>query len=116
MSLGYDVEVKERDFSSEGVVSRYTKSKLEYPCYIVKAPFEAYKITVLKAMFKNADSICEDNAINLYFEKDSVIASLGKIYPRQVNSFLKLFSSNDITGFFDNGEELHGDYLYVLGG
>lgn len=121
MSLGYEVEDKPRSFDSDGItgtVSRYTKSKLEFPCFIVKAPFEEYKITVLRTMFQKSDSYDEEEsklAINLYFEQDGVRAGFGKIFPRQVNSFLKLFGGNDITGYYDDGRELRGEHLYVLG-
>lgn len=123
MSLGYDVNEDTRTFEKEGItgtVTRYSKGVLEYPCYIVKPPFAMYKIKVLQTMFQKVSTYNEDDSlslINLYFEDNSGrLASLGKIYPRQVNSFLKLFEGNEITGYYTDGSELKGDYLYVLGG
>lgn len=120
--IGYDVEQEERDFEKEGItgtVSRYSTCNLVYPCFIVRPPFEKYKINVLKAMFQGLDAGSDEDlslSVALYFEEGGKIASLGKIYQRQVNSFLKLFENNDIIGFYSDGKELKGDYLYALGG
>jgi len=123
MTLGYEVEEEKRSFEQKGItgsVTRYVSGSLDFPCFIVKAPFEQYKIRVLSTMFQKVDSYSEyesNLAINLYFEStDGRLAGLGKIYPRQVNSFLKLFSTNKVSGFYEDGTELQGDYLYVLGG
>lgn len=121
MSIGYDVEENNRDFEKAGLtgtVTRYTKSNLVYPCYIVEAPFEKYKLQVLKSMFQNIDTYSEEDshlAIQLYFEEGGKKVGLGKIYPRQVKSFLQLFSSNKIIGYYDEKTKLEGDHLYVLG-
>lgn len=120
--VGYDVEVEKRDFEQEGItgtVSRYSTCNLSYPCFIVRPPFEKYKINVLRAMFQRNTDYNEDEgslAISLYFEQGGQLASMGKIFPRQVNSFLKLFEKNDVTGYYTDGKELTGKYLYVLGG
>lgn len=122
MEIGYDVEESERSFTKEGLtgtVTRYTTDDLEFPCYIVSAPFEKYKIKVLQSMFKRVDSYDEEEsnlAIHLYFEEGDNRVGLGKIYPRQVKSFLQLFSSNNVSGFYNKDTKLEGDYLYVLGG
>lgn len=120
--IGYDVETEERNFIQEGItgtVSRFAKGTVSYPCYIVNPPFEAYKIKVLRTMYLRSDSLNEDDAdlgISIYLKQGEKLVGLGKIYPRQVSAFLKLFASNKITGYYDENTELTGDYLYVLGG
>lgn len=123
MELGYEVNEEKRDFNQRGItgtVTRYATGSLEYPCYIVKPPFAKYKIRVLQTMFQKSETYNEAEAnlaIHLYFEDgNGKLAGLGSIFPRQVNSFLKLFSDNEVVGFYSDGTELSGDYLYVLGG
>lgn len=120
--VGYDVESEQRDFNKEGItgtVSRYANGVLDYPCYIVNPPFEAYKIKVLQTMYLKSGSLSNEDAdlgISIYFKQGDRLAGLGKIYPRQVSAFLKLFEKNNVVGYYDDSTELVGDYLYVLGG
>lgn len=125
MALGYDTFEDDRDFEQKGLtgkVSRYTTEKMSFPCYIIDADsgqkVEAYKIKVLKNMTANIGSSknidIEDDMINLYFSQGGQMARLGKICPKQVKSFLKLFEGNKIDGFFDKDTPLNDDYLYVL--
>lgn len=120
--IGYEVEQEKRTFEQEGItgtVSRYSTCNLSYPCFIVKPPFEKYKISVLRAMFQRSGDYNEDEndlSVSLYFEQGGQLAGMGKIFPRQVNSFLKLFEKNEVIGFYTDGTELTGDYLYVLWG
>ena len=122
MSIGYDIEDSNRSFEKKGLtgtVTRYTTDDLKFPCYIVSAPFEKYKLKVLKSMYQKVESYDEEEsrlAIYLYFEEGGKRVGLGKIYPRQVKSFLQLFSTNKIVGFYDKDTVLENDYLYVLGG
>lgn len=120
--IGYDVESEERSFEQEGItgtVTRYARGVLTYPCYIVYPPFETYKLRVLQTMYLRSDSLNNDDAdlgISVYFKQGERLAGLGKIYPRQVSAFLKLFEKNRVVGYYDENTELTGDYLYVLGG
>lgn len=122
MSVGYDLDEDDRSFEQSGLtgtVTRYTESSMVYPCYIVKAPFETYKLKVLQSMFHKVSFDSEEDgdlAIQLYFESGEQIVGLGKIFPRQVKSFLRLFEGSDIKGYYDENTMLEGDYLYVLGG
>lgn len=120
--IGYEVEQEQRTFETDGLtgnVSRYAQESLSYPCYIVKSPFELYKVNVLRSMYstgKSVGGIDANSGIHIYFEQNEKMAGFGKIYPRQVNAFLRLFEKNEIVGFYDDGTQLEGDYLYVLGG
>lgn len=117
MSLGYDVHEDDRSFEQEGItgtVTRYATSSLEFPCYIVSAPFEKYKIQVLRTMIENHSSSADSEPINLYFREEGSTVGLGKIMPTQVKAFLKLFESNKIEGYLDKDSKLEGDYLYTL--
>ena len=120
MSIGYDIEDSNRSFEKKGLtgtVTRYTTDDLKFPCYIVSAPFEKYKLKVLKSMYQKVESYDEEESrLAIYFEEGGKRVGLGKIYPRQVKSFLQLFSTNKIVGFYDKDTVLENDYLYVLGG
>lgn len=120
--VGYDVAEDSRSFEKKGLtgtVMRYTTDDLKFPCYIVSAPFEKYKLKVLQSMFQKVESYDEEESkleIHLYFEDEKSCVGFGKIYPRQVKSFLQLFSTNKIVGYYDKDKKLEGDYLFVLGG
>ena len=124
MSLGYDVYEDNREFEQKGLtgeVKRYTTGKLDYPCYIIYSEddnqVEMYKIQVLRQMFSTSKTYVESDAksmINLYFSQGSKMAKLGIIQPKQVKSFLKLFESNIVEGYYDADTVLKDDYLYVL--
>lgn len=124
MSLGYDLYEDNRDFQQKGLtgeVKRYTTAKMEFPCYVVCSTetnqVEMYKIQVLKQMFATSKIYNESEAnsmIHLYFSQGNQVAKLGIIQPKQVKSFLKLFESNQVDGYFEDGILLQGEHLYVL--
>lgn len=125
MELGYEVFEEERDFTQSGItgeVKRYTTTSMAFPCYIIHSDedhtIKKFKINVLRKMFStgvgvDADS-GEDLGIHIYFSQGGQTARLGKIYPKQVKSFLQLFSGDVVSGYLDGGTELKGDLLYVL--
>lgn len=111
--LGYDTE--EREYTEGDMdVSKYAKGAFEYPCFVVSPPFEGYKVTVLQQMIKHATPSAGGKEVNLYFQADGKTVGLGKLFPSQVSSFLKLFDGNKIKGYYEDGTELEGDMLYVL--
>lgn len=124
MALGYEVYEDNRNFEQDGLtgdVKRYVTEKMEFPCYIIVATpdniVENYKISVLTRMFANIKTYNEDDAnssISLYFNQGDKTVKLGKIFPKQVKSFLKLFEGNIVDGFYDKDTKLTDDYLYVL--
>lgn len=125
MSLGYDTfDDSERIFEKQGItgkVQRYSREAMNYPCYILRSEDDnkigMHQITVLKNMFDNTvkySKDSEDNSIYIYFCQGGKVARIGKIYPRQVKAFLRLFDGNYIDCFMDKDHELTGDYLYVL--
>lgn len=116
--IGYDIEEYDRNYDKQGItgeVTRYSTGSMQYPCYIVHAPFERYKVTVLKTMFNQSGEL-EEGTIGLYFSNGGNLIEMGKLLPRQVNAFLKLFSDNKVECFYDKDKELKGDLLYTLGG
>lgn len=124
MSLGYDTFEAERSFEKQGItgqVQRYSREAMNYPCYIIRSEDDnkvgMHQITVLKNMFETLvayDKNVEDNSIYIYFCQGGKVARIGKILPRQVKAFLRLFDGNYIDCFLDKDTELTGDYLYVL--
>lgn len=124
MGLGYNTFDANRSFEKEGItgqVQRYSKESMNFPCYIIRSEDDnkvgVHQITVLKNMFDTVvayDKNAEDNSINIYFSQKGKVARVGKILPRQVKAFLRLFDGNYIDCFLDKDTELTGDYLYVL--
>lgn len=124
MGLGYDTFDDSRTFDKQGItgqVQRYSREAMNYPCYIIRSEDEnkvgMHQITVLKNMFETIveyDKNAEDNSIYIYFYQADKMVRIGKIVPRQVKAFLRLFSDNLVDCFLDKDTELTGDYLYVL--
>ena len=124
MSLGYDTFEENRSFEKQGItgqVQRYSREAMNYPCYIIRSEDDnkvgMHQITVLKNMFDTIvkyDKNGEDDSIYIYFYQGGKIVRVGKITPKQVKAFLRLFEGNYIDCFLDKDTELKGDYLYVL--
>lgn len=123
-NLGYDVDTNNRTFEHEGItgeVTRYVTEKMEFPCYILindpNNPVEMHKIKVLPSMFDSSTGLGNTgtaNAISIYYRDGGKTLKLGKIAPRQVRAFLRLFMTNSVVGMLNKDKELTGDYLYVL--
>lgn len=122
MSLGFNTYADGRSFEKEGItgeVKRFSKEVMEYPNLILlssedkKIPL--YKLKVLPNMFA-AQSLVTDKAgsIAIYYSEGDKTIRLGKIFPRQVKAFLKLFEDNDVIGMLNSEKELIGDYMYIL--
>lgn len=122
MSLGYTTYEDDRNFEKSGLtgtVKRYTSESMEYPCYIITLSnsIPRYKLDILKRMFSMSSSFNEDLvnlAISIYFDSDGKLIKFGKIYPAQVKSFLKLFETENIIGYYSKDKVLENEYLYVL--
>lgn len=124
MSLGYDTYESDRSFDKCGItgqVQRYSRESMNYPCYIVRSEDDnkvgMHQITVLKNMFDTTvkyDNTTEDDSIYIYFYQKGKVVRIGKLFPRQVKAFLRLFKGNYVDCFLDKDTELTGDYLYVL--
>ena len=124
MGLGYDTYESERSFEKQGItgqVHRYSTEAMSYPCYIIRSEDDnkvgMHKITVLKNMFNTVvtyDKNADDNSIYVYFSQRDKLARIGKIYPRQVKAFLRLFEGNNVDCFLSKDKELVGDYQYIL--
>jgi hypothetical protein len=125
MALGFDVYEDNRDFSKEGItgtVKRHSIENASYPNIIVEVddehPVESYKFQVLKSMLNTSsvfdNSVDGNNAIALYFKQSEKVAKIGQIFPQQVKAFLRLFESNNLSGYYSETEKIDGMYLYVL--
>lgn len=123
MSLGYDVSESNRSFEKEGIsgeVRRYSKERMSYPNFTlvnsIETPVEMHKLQVLSSMFNVSTQLSNNSAdsITIYYREAERIIKLGKIAPRQVKAFLRLFDGNQIVGMLNSKTELKGSYLYVL--
>lgn len=124
MSVGFDSYVDNRSFDQEGItgkVSRFSVEKMMYPNIILvqdsENPIQEHKIQVLASMFAcEATQVDEESAgsILIYYCENDNLVRIGKIFPRQVKAFLRLFEGNRIQGYLTKDKELVGDYLYVL--
>ena len=124
MSLGYDVYEDKRDFQQDGLtgeVKRFVTESMQFPCFIIVSepehPVEVVRLTVLRNMSAIVDKYNEEEAnsmISVYFTMQGKTAYIGKILPRQVKSFLSLFSNNRVDGYYDKDTILDGDMRYTL--
>ena len=124
MPIGYDVYESDNNFEKRGItghVERYVREGMLYPCYIVRSEEDKkvglHQMTVLKSMFENQGAYMsddEDNSIYVYYSQGGKLVRVGKIYPKQVKTFLTLFKDNYVDCFLNKDKELVGDYLYVL--
>lgn len=122
MSLGFETYEDNRNFEKSGltgVVKRYTTESIEYPCFIITLSdsIAKYKLDVLRRMFAMSGSFNENLtnlSIGIYFDSGDNLIKFGKIYPAQVKSFLKLFETEKIIGFYSKDKVLENEYLYVL--
>lgn len=124
MALGYETYDDNRNFEQEGLtgnVRRYVTESMTFPCFILVAEedkqVEIVKIKVLKQMAEVFETYNEEEAnslISVYFSSGDKTAYLGKIQPRQVKSFISLFSTNTVVAYYDKETLLEGDMRYVL--
>ena len=125
MALGYETYEDTRDFEQEGLtgeVARYSTEHMTFPCFIICSTedniVEEYKTKTVKSMFVSpSDKFDEEtfnSVINIYFHIQGQTIRYGKILPKQVKSFLKLFEGNIVEGYYDKDTKLTDDYLYVL--
>ena len=127
VELGYDTYEDKRDFKKEGItgtVTKYTKEKLTYPCYVInqtkELPIQAFKTNTLMKMFAvNTQVLDEEEAklkIGVYFSQDENIIRLGQLSPKQVKPFLSLFEKeiSAIDCYYDKDTKLTQEMLYVL--
>lgn len=124
MELGYNTFEDKRDFVQDGLtgnVKRYSTDKMSFPCYILvhtdEKPIKLTSIQILKQMslsIKQYDEEQAFQAISIYYNNGDQTVSVGKIFPQQVKSFLKLFETCQVDGYLDKDTKLEDFYLYVL--
>lgn len=127
-SLGFDAVEEERDFSKQGITGKVGQFNIEqnqYPQFCIEIDaggrLDYFQTTALSGMFNTTSTIesilseeDKDLGIFIYCSAGDKKIRLGKIQPRQVKAFLKLFESNRVIGFLDKDKRLEGDMLYVL--
>lgn len=124
MALGFDTHVDDRNFEKEGItgeVTRFAKEEISYPSLTIVGTddnkVQIHKFKVLPNMFASNDDFnttCTTLSVNIYYKEGDRTIRLGKILPRQVKTFLRLFDDNVVEGMLDENTPLVGDYLYVL--
>lgn len=127
-SLGYDLPSKERNYDKDGIsgiVNQFNTEHNQYPQYCILSEdgrtMDAFQCSALKGMFDTTnitENIMSDEdkdmGIFVYLEASNKKMRLGKIQPRQVKAFLKLFEGSRVVGYLDSKTKLEGDLLYVL--
>lgn len=132
MQTGFDV-VERSNFDKRGItgeVTRYAQDTvMVYPYFKLISPVERHKLPVLKGMIdatqillsskEKSGEITEQldaiQTIAVYIEQDADLTMVGKIQPRQVLSFLRLFETNNVVGALDEEHiDIDRTYLYAL--
>lgn len=118
----YDSYESNKNYDMNGItgeVQRYIKETVSYPYFLIEStpdcPVQLNKLQILPNLFGTVDIMQSSaSSIFIYYKDGENVVKLGKIAPRQVKSFLRLFTGNNITGMYDDKTVLTGDYLYVL--
>ena len=114
--------VDNRSFDVEGItgeIKRYLNEPVAYPYFLIEStpdcPVQLSRLQVLANIFVTSKVIDKGStAITVYYKDGEKVLKLGKLSPKQVKSFLRLFSGNSVTGMYDDSKVLTGEYLYVL--
>lgn len=127
MSLGYDVDDKERDFDKKGItdkVSRFSTSQMEFPNIVIyntqEHPLKAHKVRVLKSMMTISEQALMNlppasaSDVTLYVTDGSQVIRIGKVRASQVMPVLRLFDEEKLLGYMDAETLLEGIFLYTL--
>ena len=96
-----------------GDVTSFTFVNLEYPCIIFNEGFTCpkHQLTVIGNMVKSTNALKD---ISLYFLNGGELFKIGMIGGIQVNAFLEIVGTDNVTGYFDKDTKLENSLLYSL--
>ena len=97
----------------EESVSRYAKAGLNFPCLVIKKGFNAQKHRWM--LISNIVKSSKKSDVGLYLDNGDKKMKLGTIGGSQVRTLIEILGEDNLSGYYDDGRELTGSKLFVLG-
>lgn len=97
----------------EDRVSRYAKAGLNFPCLVIKKGFNAQKHRWM--LISNIVKSSKKSDVGLYLDQGDKKMKLGTVGGSQVRTLIEILGEDNLSGYYDDGRELAGSKLFVLG-
>lgn len=97
----------------EDHVSRYAKAGLNFPCLVIKKGFNAQKHRWM--LISNIVKSSKKSDVGLYLDNGDKTMKLGTVGGSQVRTLIEILGEDNLSGYYDDGRELVGSKLFVLG-
>lgn len=97
----------------EESVSRYAKAGLNFPCLVIKQGFNAQKHRWM--LISNIVKSSKKSDVGLYLDNGDKKKKLGTVGGSQVRTLIEILGEDNLSGYYDDGRELVGSKLFVLG-
>lgn len=97
----------------EESVSRYAKAGLNFPCLVIKKGFNAQKHRWI--LISNIVKSSKKSDVGLYLDQGDKKMKLGTVGGSQVRTLIEILGEDNLSGYYDDGRELVGSKLFVLG-
>lgn len=97
----------------EESVSRYAKAGLNFPCLVIKKGFNAQKHRWM--LISNIVKSSKKSDVGLYLDNGDKKMKLGTVGGSQVRTLIEILGEDNLSGYYDDGRELTGSKLFVLG-
>lgn len=97
----------------EECVSRYAKAGLNFPCLVIKKGFNAQKHRWI--LISNIVKSSKKSDVGLYLDNGDKKMKLGTVGGSQVRTLIEILGEDNLSGYYDDGRELVGSKLFVLG-
>lgn len=94
-------------------VSRYAKAGLNFPCLVIKKGFNAQKHRWM--LISNIVKSSKKSDVGLYLDQGDKKMKLGTVGGSQVRTLIEILGEDNLSGYYDDGRELVGSKLFVLG-
>lgn len=97
----------------EESVSKYAKAGLNFPCLVIKKGFNAQKHRWM--LISNIVKSSKKSDVGLYLDQGDKKMKLGTVGGSQVRTLIEILGEDNLSGYYDDGRELTGSKLFVLG-
>ena len=97
----------------EESVSRYAKADLNFPCLVIKQGFNAQKHRWM--LISNIVKSSKKSDVGLYLDNGDKKMKLGTVGGSHVRTLIEILGEDNLSGYYDDGRELVGSKLFVLG-
>lgn len=97
----------------EESVSRYAKAGLNFPCLVIKKGFNAQRHRWM--LISNIVKSSKKSDVGLYLDQGDKKMKLGTVGGSQVRTLIEILGEDNLSGYYDDGRELTGSKLFVLG-